>query len=100
MLFESRRNISSKNLPPIISVNTMVYESDNHLHKYWIDGRQGPLLKPFVELTGQIDGVDDTDVVVYELRVCPIHGISKFERLKFHSSHLLLKLSLKRRLVI
>lgn len=69
VLFESRRNIPSKDLPPVMAINTLVYESNNQLHKYWIDGRQGPLLKPFIEIRGQVDGMDDPDVVVYELRV-------------------------------
>lgn len=77
VIFESRRTIASKDLPPVMAINTLVYESNNQLHKYWIDGRQGPLLKPFIEIRGQVDGVDDADVVVYELRSLVVEVVSK-----------------------
>lgn len=72
----SRRVIPSRDLPPLLAVNACVY-SEDHL-QYWLDGRNGRFLSPRVSVRpgtetnepgGIVEGVDDPDAVVYELRV-------------------------------
>ena len=72
----SRRVIPSRDLPPLLAVNACVY-SDDHL-QYWLDGRSGRFLSPRVSVRpatgtsqpgGIMEGVDDPEAVVYELRV-------------------------------
>lgn len=66
--FDSRRAIPSKDLPPILAINASVYNEENL--RFWLDDRHGTFLKSSVEVRGQVDGVDDRDAVMYELRVC------------------------------
>ncbi|KAL5528994.1 hypothetical protein ACEPAG_4968 [Sanghuangporus baumii] len=67
---ESRKSISTKDLPPILALNTSIYESGIPSHRLWIDSRhrQGTFVQSFIEIRGQIEGVDDPEVVQYELR--------------------------------
>lgn len=65
--FESRRLIASRDLPPILAVNASVYNPENL--RLWLDTKHGTFVKPFVEIRGQVDGIDDPEVVLYELRV-------------------------------
>ncbi len=71
--FESRRAIPTKDLPPILAVNANVYNQETS--RFWLDGRPSTFLKPTVELTGQVDGIGDSDVAVYEIRVGQIYSI-------------------------
>jgi hypothetical protein len=66
-VFESRRSLSTKDLPPVLAMNTSVFDQENI--KFWIDAKKRRFLTSSVRLHGQIDGVDDPESVVYELRV-------------------------------
>ena len=66
-MFESRRSLSTNDLPPVLAINTSVFNQENI--KFWIDTKKRRFLTPSVVLHGQIDGVDDPKSVVYELRV-------------------------------
>lgn len=72
----SRRFIPSSELPPVLAVNACVYTED-HL-QYWLDTKNGRFLSPMVAIRpgtdvnqpgGIVEGVDDPNAVVYELRV-------------------------------
>lgn len=65
--FSSRRSIPSADLPPILAVNASVYNDENL--RYWLDTRTGRFLAPTVEVRGEVEGVDDAESVIYELRV-------------------------------
>ena len=66
-VFESRRSLSTKDLPPVLAMNTSVFNQENT--KFWLDVKKRRFLTSSVSLHGQIDGVDDPESVVYELRV-------------------------------
>lgn len=68
---ESRKSIPSKDLPSILALNTSIYEAGIASHRLWLDGRyrQGTFVQPFIEVRGQVDGIDEAEVVRYELRV-------------------------------
>jgi Ubiquitin carboxyl-terminal hydrolase len=66
-MFESHRSIATRNLPPILSMNTSVYNQENV--KFWIDSRNETFLKSRIRLNGQVDGIDDPESAIYELRV-------------------------------
>jgi hypothetical protein len=66
-VFESRRSLSTDDLPPVLAVNTSVFNQENI--KFWLDAKRRRFLTPSVSLHGQIDGVDDSETAVYELRV-------------------------------
>lgn len=66
-VFESRRSFATKDLPPVLAVNTSVFNQENI--KFWLDAKKRRFLTPSLRLHGQIDGVDDPEVAVYELRV-------------------------------
>ncbi|KAL4065261.1 PAB-dependent poly-A-specific ribonuclease subunit PAN2 [Scleroderma citrinum] len=70
--FLSRRSIPTADLPPILAINTVVYNDDNI--KFWLDTRQETFLQPYVELHGEIEGADDPETAIYELRamICQI----------------------------
>lgn len=80
--FESKRSIATRDLPPILALNAGVFSEDTL--RYWKDGRtrdsQGQpqvqhFLKPTIELNGQVNGVDDQEIVMYRLRVSAVqHG--------------------------
>lgn len=59
----------------MLAFNTSIYESGLATHRAWLDtrGRQEPFVRPFVDIRGQVDGVDQAETVQYELRV----GLSK-----------------------
>lgn len=47
--------------------------------KFWLDTRQGTFLQPQIELQGEIEGADDPEIAIYELRVSPVLPIFPFE---------------------
>lgn len=73
--FRSRRNVTCKELPPILSINASAYNEDNL--KFWQDGKNHSFLKPKVtiELGGEIEASDldgrprPLESVTYEIRV-------------------------------
>jgi hypothetical protein len=65
--FSSRWSIPSRDLPPLLAINAGVYSDD--IYKFWADSRGRTFLSPTIELKGEIDGVDDPDSIVYDLRV-------------------------------
>ncbi|KAH9857626.1 ubiquitin carboxyl-terminal hydrolase-domain-containing protein [Lenzites betulinus] len=73
--FESRRAIRSRDLPPVLAVNAAVHNEDTQ--KFWLDQRRQTFLKPTVELRGQVDGMDDPESVVYELRAMVVQVVTK-----------------------
>jgi hypothetical protein len=66
-VFESRRSLATKDLPPVLAVNTSVFNQENI--KFWLDAKKRRFLTPSISLHGQVDGVDDPEAAVYELRV-------------------------------
>jgi PAB-dependent poly(A)-specific ribonuclease subunit 2 len=79
--FSSRRSIPSADLPLILAVNASVYNEDNL--RYWIDTRTERFLTSTVEVRGEVEGVDDAESVIYELRaiVCQITTKAKHSHL-------------------
>ena len=65
--FTSHRTIHSRELPPLLAVNTAVH--DEETLRPWLDVRRQRFLTPQVELRGDIDEVDDTETASYEVRV-------------------------------
>ncbi|KZS98990.1 cysteine proteinase [Sistotremastrum niveocremeum HHB9708] len=80
--FRSRRNVTCKELPPILSINASAYNEDNL--KFWQDGKNHSFLKPKVtiELGGEIEASDldgrprPLETVTYEIRavVVQVHN--------------------------
>lgn len=66
-VFESRRSLATKDLPPVLAVNTSVFNQENI--KFWLDMKKRRFLTPSISLRGQVDGVDDSETAAYELRV-------------------------------
>lgn len=66
-VFESRRSFATSDLPPVLAVNTSVFNQENI--KFWLDVKKRRFLSSSVSLHGQTDGVDDPEIAVYELRV-------------------------------
>ena len=66
-VFESKRSIASKDLPPILALNAAVFNEESL--KFWADGKRQTFLNTKVEMRGQVDGVDDPETVEYELKV-------------------------------
>ena len=66
-MFESRRSFATKDLPPVLAVNTSVFDQENI--KFWLDMKKRRFLTSSVSLHGRVDGVDDPVAAVYELRV-------------------------------
>ncbi|KAJ3968349.1 ubiquitin carboxyl-terminal hydrolase-domain-containing protein [Lentinula raphanica] len=64
--FSSRREISTQDFPLTLAVNACVNSEDNF--KYWIDHRNQTFLKPQIELHGEVDGIEDPEGAIYELR--------------------------------
>ncbi|RPD59176.1 hypothetical protein L226DRAFT_488705 [Lentinus tigrinus ALCF2SS1-7] len=73
--FESRRSIRTRDLPPLLAVNAACHNEDTH--KFWRDQRRTTFLKPRIELRGHIDGMDDPETVVYELRAVVVQVVAK-----------------------
>ena len=65
--------IATRALPPILAVNAGVFSED--MLKFWRDTRHQTFLKPTIEMRGFVNGEDDPETVVYELRVC-LHSSS------------------------
>ncbi|CCM05048.1 uncharacterized protein FIBRA_07250 [Fibroporia radiculosa] len=76
--FESRRSIRSRDLPPILAINAAVFNEETH--KFWRDHRQQTFLRSTVEIHGQVEGVDDPDSVIYELRAMVVQVVTKDQR--------------------
>ncbi|PSS06529.1 hypothetical protein PHLCEN_2v3677 [Hermanssonia centrifuga] len=76
--FESQRSIASKDLPPILALNASAFSEDSH--KFWRDGKHQTLLKSTVELRGQINGIDDPESILYELRGMIVQVVTKEKR--------------------
>lgn len=55
-------------MPPLLAINANVNNEENY--KFWVDSRGDTFLQPSIEIRGEIEGVDDAESVVYELRVC------------------------------
>jgi Ubiquitin carboxyl-terminal hydrolase len=70
--FSSQRSIATRDLPPILAINTCV-GNEEHL-KYWLDNRTQTFLTPKIQIQGQLDGMDDPEIATYELRVCRTKG--------------------------
>jgi len=66
-VFESHRSFATNDLPPVLAVNTSVFNQENI--KFWLDAKKRRFLTPSVNLHGRIDGVDDSATAIYELRV-------------------------------
>ncbi|KAF9483877.1 hypothetical protein BDN70DRAFT_873274 [Pholiota conissans] len=64
--FNSRRSTSTGKLPPILAVNASVYNDENF--SFWQDSRTTTFLQPQIALRGQVEGVDEEDEVLYEIR--------------------------------
>ncbi|KAK0458455.1 ubiquitin carboxyl-terminal hydrolase-domain-containing protein [Desarmillaria tabescens] len=75
--FSSRRSIASADLPAILAVNACVNSEDNL--KTWMDRRNQTFLPSRVELQGQVEGVDDPEKIVYELRAIIVQVITEDE---------------------
>ena len=74
--FESRRSIRTRDLPPLLAINAAVHSEETH--KFWRDQRkQQTFLKPRIEMRGQIEGMDDPETVVYELRAMVAQVVAK-----------------------
>lgn len=73
--FESRRSIRTRDLPPILAVNAAVHNEETH--RFWRDQRRQTFLKPRIELRGQVEGMDDPETVVYELRAMVAQVVTK-----------------------
>jgi len=69
-VFESHRSFATKDLPPVLAINTSVFNQENI--KFWLDVKKRRFLTPNVNLHGRIDGVDDPEAAIYELRVRPV----------------------------
>ena len=65
--FDSKRSIPTRDLPPILALNSNVFNEENH--EYWLDHRKQMFLTPTVELHGHVNDTDDPESVTYELRV-------------------------------
>ncbi|OBZ75634.1 PAB-dependent poly(A)-specific ribonuclease subunit PAN2 [Grifola frondosa] len=73
--FETRRSIRSKDLPPILAVNAAVFNEETH--RFWRDQRRQTFLKPVIQLRGQLEGMDDPESVIYELRAMVVQVVAK-----------------------
>ncbi|KAI0811211.1 PAB-dependent poly-A-specific ribonuclease subunit PAN2 [Irpex lacteus] len=77
--FDSRRSIATKDIPPILAVNAVAFTEETL--KFWRDGRnQQTFLSPTVELRGQINGQDDEETALYELRGLIVQVVTKEKR--------------------
>lgn len=61
------RSIPTSSLPAILALNANVQSEE--IMDLWLDNRKQTFLKPRVTLHGQVNGIDDPESVVYELRV-------------------------------
>ncbi|KAH9923924.1 exonuclease-domain-containing protein [Epithele typhae] len=62
-------------LSPALAVNAAAHEKE--AHKFWRDSRRQTFLRPRVQIHGQIDGMDDPEAVVYELRAIVTQVVPK-----------------------
>ncbi|KZT28674.1 hypothetical protein NEOLEDRAFT_1224080 [Neolentinus lepideus HHB14362 ss-1] len=73
--FETKRSIPTRDLPAILAVNAAVYNEENF--RFWLDSRRNRFLSPTMEVHGQIEGVDDAEAVIYELRAMVVQIVPK-----------------------
>lgn len=79
-VFESRRSLATKDLPPVLAINTSVFNQENS--KFWLDAKRRRFLTPSIILHGQVDGVDDPEAAVYELRVGVLLALAEARLMK------------------
>lgn len=77
--------IATRALPPILAVNAGVFSED--MLKFWRDTRHQTFLKPTIEMRGFVNGEDDPETVVYELRVCLLSSSILLTVLKSFTKH-------------
>ena len=68
--FSSRRSIPTRDLPPLLTINASVYNEENL--KIWLDNRNQTFLAPEFHIQGQVEGLDDPETAIYELKVYAI----------------------------
>ncbi|KAH9843028.1 ubiquitin carboxyl-terminal hydrolase-domain-containing protein [Rhodofomes roseus] len=73
--FESKRSIRSRDLPPLLAVNAACHSEE--AHKVWRDNRNQTFLKPSVELHGQLEGMEDPEGAIYDLRAMVVQVVTK-----------------------
>ncbi|EPQ58579.1 hypothetical protein GLOTRDRAFT_35919 [Gloeophyllum trabeum ATCC 11539] len=73
--FETKRSIPTRDLPAILAVNAFVNNEESF--KFWLDNRRHRFLSPMMEVHGQIEGVDDPEGVMYELRAMVVQVVPK-----------------------
>ncbi|KAF8636661.1 hypothetical protein AX17_003467 [Amanita inopinata Kibby_2008] len=73
--FSSRRSIPSRDLPPILALNACVFSEESH--SFWIDTKNQTFLSPFIQLHGQIQGIDDAMPVTYEIRALVVEIVPR-----------------------
>ncbi|KAH9934990.1 uncharacterized protein B0H18DRAFT_979313 [Fomitopsis serialis] len=67
--------IRSKDLPPLLAVNAACHSEETH--KVWRDNRNQTFLKPSVELHGQLEGMEDPEGAIYDLRAMVVQVVTK-----------------------
>ncbi|KAF9001875.1 ubiquitin carboxyl-terminal hydrolase-domain-containing protein [Cyathus striatus] len=77
-MFNSRRSIPSRDLPPILALNACVYNDETF--GFWQDTRSGIFLQPQIKLNGQIEGYDDPESVYYKIRALVVKITDKGKR--------------------
>lgn len=77
---KSRRSIAGRELPPVLALNTSIYESGMSAQQLWLDAlnRNRTYVQPFLNIKGQVDGVDEANEIRYELRVSSLLFSSVF----------------------
>jgi len=65
--FTSTRSIASSQLPPILAVNSSIYNDETL--SYWSDSRNPPFMHSQIPLHGEVHGVIDEEEVLYNVRV-------------------------------
>lgn len=68
--FTSTRSIASRRLPPILAVNASIY--NNESLNIWREMRGSHFMTPQFPLRGQVNGMDDSEEILYQVRVCYI----------------------------
>ncbi|KAL1747522.1 ubiquitin carboxyl-terminal hydrolase-domain-containing protein [Schizophyllum fasciatum] len=73
--FSSRRTIPSRDLPPLLAVNAAVHNEESL--RPWLDVRRQRFLSPRIELRGDINGADDPETALYEIRSLVVQVVGK-----------------------
>ncbi|TFK29824.1 hypothetical protein FA15DRAFT_690571 [Coprinopsis marcescibilis] len=79
--FTSQRSIPSEELPPILALNTAIYNEENM--DFWLDSKNQTFLKPRVQVFGRQGATDDPIGIWYEIRALVVKITAKT-----HRSHL------------